>query len=135
MFLSRSAQDLAVARDLLKQQRHRPTAYHPVAHLRVHRLQRVVPVALAVTDEMGAGDEALDYRCHQLLDVTRNRVTIRRALERVVVAPRYALPQKAEVVRGLDIVVQRLEGPHDDVAVAVLVPNGRVGLEHEPLRP
>ena len=130
-----TTQDLGVATDLLEQQRHRPAAHHPVAHARVDRLQRVVPVALPVADEMGAGDEALDHRRQQPLDVLGNRVAAWRELECIVHAPWYELVQKARVVGGFDIVVERLERPDDDVAVTVPVLDERVGLEHEPLRP
>ena len=65
----------------------------------------------------------------------RNRIRVSGTLQRVFVAPRHGLVEKAQIAGGLDIIAKRLERPDDHIAVAVLVLNRRVGLEHEPLRP
>ena len=84
---------------------------------------------------MRAGYEALARRHEQLLDVDRNRVLVSGTLERLVAAPRRGFLEKGQIVGSLEVVVQRFERPDDYIAVAVRVLNGRVRLEHEPLRP
>ena len=103
--------------------------------LRVGWLQRVVPVALAVADQMRAGDEPLAHGGKQLRHMRRHRIPVRGRREIVLAPPGDRLVEKREIVRGLDIVAERLQRPDDDVAMAVPVADLRVGLEHEPLRP
>ena len=133
--LTRALQHLGVAVELLEQQRDRPAAHHPVAHLRVGRLQRVVPVAFAVADQVRIRDEPLADRGEQLVDMRRDRILARRRLGIILPPPRNRLVEEREIVRGLDVVAERLERPDDHVAVAVPVPDRAIGLEHEPLRP
>ena len=53
----------------------------------------------------------------------------------VLVPPRHRLVEERKIVGRLHIVAEGLEGPDDDVAVAVPVLYDRIGLQHEPLRP
>ena len=64
-----------------------------------------------------------------------HRILVRRLLEIILPPPRNWLVQEREIVRGLDVVAERLERPDDHVAVAVPVAESGVRLEHEPLRP
>src|SRR6516225_6184760 len=54
-----AAQNSCVATQLLEKQCDGPAAHHPVALRGIHRLEGIVPVAVAIPDEVGAGDEAL----------------------------------------------------------------------------
>ena len=130
-----AGQHLGVAVELLEEQGDGPARDHPVAHVRVGRLQRVVPVALAVADEVRAGDEPLAHGREQLVDMDRDRVALLGRLERVVLPPGHRLVENGEVVGRLDVVAERLQRPDDHVAMAVPVADLRVGLDHEPLRP
>jgi hypothetical protein len=65
-------QHIGVAHELLVHQRHGPAAYHRFAKHRIGRLQRIVPVTLAVAHQMGAGYEALTDRREQLIHVDRD---------------------------------------------------------------
>ena len=124
-----------VAVQLLEEQRDRPARDHPVAHLRVCRLQRIVPVALAVTDQLRARNEPIAHRRDELRHVRRHRVPVCSRSKILLAPPRDRLIQEPEIARRLDIIAQRLQRPHDDVAVAVPVADLRIRLEHEPLRP
>ncbi len=129
------AQHVGVTYELLIQKSDGPAAHHRVAQPGIGRLQRIVPVALAVANQMGTRYEALANRREQLLDVDRDRVLVCGTLQRLVAAPRRGLVEKRQIVGGFEIVVERLQRPDDHIAVAVPVLNERVGLEHEPLRP
>src|ERR1700722_14742681 len=56
-------------------------------------------------------------------------------LEIVCAAPRDRLIEESEIAGSLDIVAERLERPHDDVAVRLLVLHHGIGFQHEPLWP
>src|SRR6266536_1883274 len=103
------AQNVGVAYELLIQQRDRPAAHHRVAQPGIRRLQRIVPVSFAVTDQMRARYEALPHRREQLLDVDRNRVLVSGTLQRLVVAPRRSFLEKPQIVGRLEIIVQGFE--------------------------
>ena len=69
-----TAKHVGVARELLIQQRDSPAAHHRVAQLRIGGLQRIVPVAFAVADQMRAWNEAPADRRQRLLDMDRDGV-------------------------------------------------------------
>src|SRR3984957_7193995 len=54
----RSTKDFSIPAKLLVEQNDRPGARHPVALRRVDRSQCIVPVAVAIPNEIRAGDEA-----------------------------------------------------------------------------
>ena len=81
-----TTQDLGIAAQLLVQQCDSPAAHHPVAFRGIDRLKGIVPVAVAIADQVCAGHEALAYRCDQLFDVRCDRIG-RGALLQVVLAP------------------------------------------------
>ena len=116
----RMAKDFGVAAKLLVEQNDRPGARHPVVFRRIDRLKRIVPVAVAITNEVRAGDEARAHRLYQLVDVAGHRVSARSLLEIVLAAPRNGLIEESKVAGGLDIVAERLERPDDDVAMRLL---------------
>ena len=70
---ARPPQHLGVAVDLLEQQRDRPAAHHPVPHPGIDGLEGIVPIALAIANEMGAGDETLAHRGKQFFDMRGDR--------------------------------------------------------------
>lgn len=123
------------AAELLDQEGDGPGADHPVAQMRVDRLQQIVPVAFAVAQQPRAEDEPLLHHRDDAVDMGRDRVAALGAGEILLVAPGHRLVQEGHVARGLDVVAQRLQRPDDDVAMGVPVLDRRVGLEHEPLRP
>ena len=84
---------------------------------------------------MGPGNEPLPHGGEQLVDMGRNGILALRLLEGVLVPPRHRFVEKSQVVSRFDVVAERLQRPHDDVAMAVTVPDLSVRLEHEPLRP
>ncbi len=129
-----AVEDGGVAVHLLEEQRDGPARHHGVAKAGVGGLQRVVPVALAVADEMGAGDEARADGGEERVDVRGDRIAAG-GDGQVVGAPRHRLVEEGAVVGRLDVVAERLERPDDDVAVAVAVADLGVGRQHEPLRP
>src|SRR5689334_14610920 len=57
-----AAQYRGIAHELLVEQRHRPAAHHSLAHRGIDRLQRVVPVAVSVAQQMRAWHEARAHR-------------------------------------------------------------------------
>ena len=56
-------------------------------------------------------------------------------LEVVLAAPGDGFVEKGEIAGRFDVVAQRLQRPDDDVAMRLLVLDGGIGFEHEPLRP
>ena len=84
---------------------------------------------------MRAGDKARSRGRKQLFHMRSDSIGPRRLLKRVLAPPRDLLVEKADVAGRLDIVVERLERPDDDVSVADLILDDRIGFEHEPLRP
>src|SRR6516162_9424154 len=68
-----AAQDLGITTQLLEKECDGPAAHHPVPFRGINRLQGIVPVAVAIADQVSADDEALAYRGDQLLDVGRDR--------------------------------------------------------------
>src|SRR5215469_4637628 len=71
---SAAAQNHCITTQLLVQQCDGPAAHHPVALRGIDRLEGIVPVAVAIADEVCAGDEALANRGDQLPDMSRDRV-------------------------------------------------------------
>ena len=119
----RMAKDFSVSAKLLVEQNDRPGACHPVALRRIDRLQRIVPVAVAIPNEIRAGDEARAHRLYQLVDVGGHRLGVRGLVEIVLAAPCDRLIEESEIAGGLDIVAERLERPDDDVAMRLLTLN------------
>src|ERR1019366_1178088 len=64
-----------------------------------------------------------------------NGIAVRRPVERVLAPPGDGLVEKAEVPRCLEIVVERLERPDDDISVTHSILDDRIRFEHEPLWP
>ena len=130
-----ATKDFGVAAKLLVQKRDGPAAHHPVALRGIDGLKRIVPVAVAIADQMRAGDEALAHRCDQLVDVGCDRIGMGRLLKIVLAPPGDRFVEKGEIAGRFDIVAESFQRPDDDVAMRLPVLHGRIGLEHEPLRP
>ena len=111
-----------------------PGAAQVVAHRRVGGLQRVVPVAVAVSGQVRAGDGAGaddGQRAGHMLGQRRRFGRGRRSA-----VERQHLVQQAGVSTGQQVIGQRHQRPEDDVAVRIVGPAVRITrVEHEPLRP
>ncbi len=89
------AQRFGIAVELLEQKRNRPAADHPVVHLGVDGLERIVPVAVAISDEMRAGNEAFAHGRKQFFDMDGDAILMRRQLESVLAPPCDLLVEEA----------------------------------------
>src|ERR1700683_4175920 len=96
--------DRRVAAQLLVKENDRPGAGHPIASRRVHRPERVVPVAVAVSNKVRARNEARARRIDQLIDVSGHRVDVRRLLEIIRAAPRDWLVEGSGNAGGLVLI-------------------------------
>ena len=67
--MAESAQDRGITDDLFVKQGDGPAADHPVAQMRIGRLQGIVPVPLAITDQMRSRDELAADGIEQLVDM------------------------------------------------------------------
>ena len=101
--------------------------------MRVGRLERVVPVAVAVCRQRAPGDRALRDAVDRTPEVLGHRG---RLAEGVVADEGDRLVEQARVTGGAQVVAGGEDGPEDDVAVRVLLPRLGQGREElERLRP
>ena len=114
-------QDFGVATKLLVEKRNRPAARHPVAQSLIDRLERVVPIAVPVAQQMRAGNEALAHRCDQFGDVGRDRIAMGGLFEIVLAPPRDGFVEEGEIAGRFDVIAQGLQRPDDDVAMRLRV--------------
>src|ERR1700733_1539753 len=131
----RLTKDFGVAAELLVKESDGPSACHPIACRRIDRPKRVVPIAVAITNKVRAGNEARAHRLDQLDDVSSHQIDVRRLLEIIGAAPRNRLVEEGKIAGGLDVVTERFERPDDNVAMRLPVLHDGIGFEHEPLRP
>ena len=129
-----ASQQFAQAPRGLVQQRDRPSGGHLLLHRGLRRLQRVVPIALPVRKQFGAGHPVgADVRQDgQQMVAYGMRLGGVVAVRFIPVRRRVA--ENRRVAGGLQIFADRHEGPHRDVAVRVVLVHRAVLVEHEPLR-
>ena len=122
-------------RQRLVVQGHGPGAAHVVAHRRVGRLQRVVPVAVAVRRQRGAGDRAPARHGERAQHVLPDRAALAGPAAALRVE-RDRLVEDRRVAARDQVLAEREQRPEHDVAVRVAGADRGVALEeHEPLRP
>ena len=97
--------------------------------MRVGRLERVVPVAVAVCRQRAPGDRALRDPGDRTPQVLGDRAPARRAPSSPTKAT--SLVEQARVPRRAQVVAGGEDGPEDDVAVRVLL--ARLGQRREEL--
>jgi hypothetical protein len=83
-----AAQNLGVTTQLLEKECDGPAAHHRLPFRGFDRLESIVPVAIAIPDEVCAGNEPLAYRGDQLFNVSRNRIYGNGSFQVVLASPR-----------------------------------------------
>ena len=131
----RVAQRLRQRRDRLVVQRDGPRAAQLVGERRIGRLQRVVPVTVAVGRQARTRDHApLDQR-ERALDV-RQHAGVLRLRVALGMEVRQLLVEQRGIVAGQQVLREREQRPEHDVAVRVSRADAALAIEeHEPLRP
>ena len=104
----RAAQNLRVSAKLLMEQRDCPTARHPFALFSLNRLQRVVPVAVSVANQVGSRYETPSHRSDLHRDMRGDRIAALCSFERALAPPGDFFVQKSDVARRFDVIAQRL---------------------------
>ncbi len=121
------------ARGLI-QQGDGPGGGHVLLHRGLRRLQGVVPIPFAVTEQRGARDPVgadVVERAFQVVGDRRRRLARPIGL-RIPEADR--TPEQGVVAGGTEILGHGHERPYRDVAVGIVLVHRRVGVKHEPLR-
>ena len=131
----RMAQRLRQRRDRLVVQRDGPRTAQLVGERRVCRLQRVVPVTVAVGRQARTRNHApLDQR-ERALDV-RQHAGVLRLRVALGMEVRQLLVEQRGIAAGQQVLREREQRPEHDVAVRVCRADAALAFEeHEPLRP
>jgi hypothetical protein len=103
--------------------------------LPVRRLQRVVPVAVAVRGQARPVQEMTMQMSDRFADMVPDRNVPLGEHERPPHGVRNPIVQNRGIARREQVVAEHLQRPDDDVAVAFLLLDRRIPIEHEPLRP
>ena len=123
------------AAERLRQERGCPYATHGFAQGGVSRLERVVPITLAVSWQGRAGQGTFFQQVQLGTDVLAQRpgILCRQVVLRTTVVD--AFVEDREVRGVLKVIAQRFQRPNGHIPVGVALGELRVIVEHEPLRP
>ena len=116
-------------------QRHGPRTAQPLAHGRVRRLQRIVPVAVAIGCQMGTRNDPCGHDAERPFDMRPQcgRLGVVVALR---VEERHHLVEQRRIFRGQKVLRQGQNRPQDNVTVRFARADVPLAVEkHEPLRP
>src|ERR1700676_3951877 len=116
-------------------QGYNPGAAHVLAQGRVGRLQRIIPVAVAIGGQSSAGDDALFDHRERALHVLPQRLAFARLLTARLEEWQVFI-QHTGIAGGNEILPEKQERPEDYIAVRIPGADGALAFEeHEPLRP
>ena len=111
-----------------------PGRGHALLHLRLGGLERVVPVAFAVAEQFGSRNAVRPDVVEGSAQVVRDGGFPVAWLVVDVVPERRDVVEQGRIAGGVEVFAHDHQRPYGDVAVGIMLVDGRVLVEHEPLR-